>query len=126
MQFEEHLRRQQREVDRIRVEQALPPRGTVTLGIDASSIFDDEYEDKDGSPISSWQNFLLTLRDVKKNRFAVRHRVQASFSLFDSVVRTGNLPPIESRPKAQSQMGVVPGAPITLQICCEEPVVGCC
>ena len=93
----------------MRVEQALHPRGTITLGIDASSIFDDEYEDKDGSPVSSWQNFMLTLRDVKKNRFAVRHRVQASFSLFDSVVRTGNLPPIDGRAKAQSHMGVVLG-----------------
>ena len=63
-------------MDRLRVEQAVYPKGTVTVGIDASSIFDDEYEEEDGSPVSAWQNFQLALKDVWKNQFAVRHRVQ--------------------------------------------------
>ncbi|KAI0702055.1 DnaJ-domain-containing protein [Cerioporus squamosus] len=90
-EFEEELRRRQRELDRLRVEQAVYPKGTVTVGIDASPIFDDEYEEEDGSPVSSWQNFWLALRDVRKNQFAVRHRVQTEIKKGTSVVLTSRV-----------------------------------
>ncbi|TFK86075.1 DnaJ-domain-containing protein [Polyporus arcularius HHB13444] len=89
--FEEELRRRQRELDRLRVEQAVYPKGTVTVGIDASSIFDDEYEEEDGSPVSSWQNFWLALNDVRKNQFAVRHRVQTEIKKGTTVVLTSRV-----------------------------------
>ncbi|KAI0646506.1 DnaJ-domain-containing protein [Trametes meyenii] len=75
-QFEEELRRQQRELVRQRVEQAVHPKGSVTIGVDASSFFDDEYETEDGSPLSPWQHFQASLSEVGRDSFAVRHRVQ--------------------------------------------------
>ncbi|KAI0634860.1 DnaJ-domain-containing protein [Trametes polyzona] len=75
-EFEEELRRQQRELARQRVEQAIHPKGTVTVGFDASSIFDDEYETEDGSPLTPWQNLQAALGDVRRDSMAVRHRVQ--------------------------------------------------
>ncbi|KAI0711382.1 DnaJ-domain-containing protein [Earliella scabrosa] len=78
--FEEERRRRQRELDRLRVEQAVHPKGNVTIGIDASPIFDYEYENEDGSPASTWRNFYLALGDVRKNRFALRHRIQTEVS----------------------------------------------
>ncbi|KAM5532138.1 hypothetical protein V8D89_014163 [Ganoderma adspersum] len=79
-QFEEELRRQQRELDRLRVEQALHPKGNVTVGFDVSSIFDDEYEGADGSPAPPLQNFRIALGEVRKNKFTVRHRVQTEIN----------------------------------------------
>ncbi|TBU31392.1 DnaJ-domain-containing protein [Dichomitus squalens] len=79
-EFEDALRRQQREQARLRVEQAVHPRGNITIGFDASSLFDDEYAAADGSLVSPWQNFLFALHDVRKNKFSVRHRIQAEVS----------------------------------------------
>ncbi|KAI0746997.1 DnaJ-domain-containing protein [Daedaleopsis nitida] len=75
--FEDELRRRQRELDRLRVEQAVYPRGSVSIGVDASSIFDDQYEDEDGEPVSAWRNLQLALGEVRRNRFAVSHRIRA-------------------------------------------------
>ncbi|KAI0659323.1 DnaJ-domain-containing protein [Cubamyces menziesii] len=74
--FERELRRQQRELVRQRVDQAVHPRGNLTIGLDASPIFDYEYEAEDGSPLSRWQNLQAALGDVRRDTFGVRHRVQ--------------------------------------------------
>ncbi|KAL1943812.1 hypothetical protein VTO73DRAFT_3630 [Trametes versicolor] len=80
IEFEEELRRQQRELARQRVEQAIHPKGTVTLGFDVSSLFDDEYEAEDGSPLSRGQNLRAALNDVRRDSMSVRHRVQTEIS----------------------------------------------
>ncbi|KAH9897035.1 DnaJ-domain-containing protein [Cubamyces lactineus] len=77
--FEQELRRQQRELLRQRVDQAVHPRGNLTLGLDASPIFDYEYEAEDGSQLSRWQNLQAALGDVRRDTFGVRHRVQTQF-----------------------------------------------
>ncbi|KAH9849605.1 DnaJ-domain-containing protein [Lenzites betulinus] len=80
IEFEEELRRQQRELDRQRVEQAIHPKGSVTVGFDASSVFDDVYEDEDGAPLPSWQNLRAGLADVRRDSLAVRYRVQTEIT----------------------------------------------
>ncbi|OSD08750.1 DnaJ-domain-containing protein [Trametes coccinea BRFM310] len=99
-EFEEELRRQQRELDRLRVEQAIHPKGNITVGLDASPFFDYEYETEDGSPLSPWQHLQASLGDVRRDTFAVRHRVQAqirdkTWFVMTGRVTTGSKPPPE-------------------------------
>ncbi|KAJ2968337.1 hypothetical protein NUW54_g13249 [Trametes sanguinea] len=99
-EFEEELRRQQRELDRLRVEQAIHPKGNITVGLDASPFFDYEYETEDGSPLSPWQHLHASLGDVRRDTFSVRHRVQAqirdkTWFVMTGRVTTGSKPPPE-------------------------------
>ncbi|KAH9941173.1 DnaJ-domain-containing protein [Epithele typhae] len=75
-EFERQLRRQQLEADRLRVEQALNPKGSVTVVFDVSSIIDDHYLDENDKPVSLWQNFRLALQDVTKSSIALRHSIR--------------------------------------------------
>ncbi|KAI0360473.1 DnaJ-domain-containing protein [Trametes cingulata] len=90
-EFEEELRRQQREAQRQVVERALHPKGSITLGVDASPLFDAEYEAEDGSPLSPWQNFQAAVSDIRRDSFGVRHRVQAEISKKTWLVLSGRL-----------------------------------
>ncbi|KAI0827143.1 DnaJ-domain-containing protein [Trametes gibbosa] len=80
IEFEEELRRQQRELDRQRVEQAIHPKGSVTVGFDVSSLFDDVYEAEDGAPLSTSQVLQAGLADVRRDSLAVRYRVQTEIT----------------------------------------------
>ncbi|KAI8986702.1 DnaJ-domain-containing protein [Trametes punicea] len=75
-EFQQELLRQQRELDRQRVDQAVHPRGNLTVGLDVSPIFDNEYEAEDGSPLSRWRRLQAALGDVRRDTFGIRHRIQ--------------------------------------------------
>ncbi|CDO75734.1 hypothetical protein BN946_scf184921.g10 [Trametes cinnabarina] len=93
-EFEEELRRQQRELHRLRVEQAIHPKGNIIVGIDASPFFDHEYETEDGSQLSRWQHLQASLGDVRRDTFAAQIR-DKTWLLMSGRVTTGSKPPPE-------------------------------
>ncbi|EMD34782.1 hypothetical protein CERSUDRAFT_116966 [Gelatoporia subvermispora B] len=88
-QIEHALKTAQQELERARVEGLIRSKGRMTIGVDASSLFEEDENYFYGRWDSLGRRILTRVNGIHRDRFSIRHSINTKLSPQTSFVLTG-------------------------------------
>ncbi|OBZ77401.1 DnaJ subfamily C member 11 [Grifola frondosa] len=104
-EFEEALKLHHRTLESERLEGIIRPRGSIVIGLDASSLFDsyDSYSERESWP----EEIKYRFEDIKQDGLTVRHSIQKSIAGKTSLTLTGRAKAVMGAGGTGNLMGTV-------------------